>query len=56
MQELFRHKMIQQQMTETGKIVLLKDLINVALSAKRGKSRNNLDNSVSMLMEKYGNC
>ena len=51
-----KKKMIQQQLTqETGNVVLLKDLTNIALLEKRGKTRNDLDKSVTLLMEKYGN-
>ncbi|MCG8622777.1 MAG: hypothetical protein MJE68_12375 [Proteobacteria bacterium] len=48
-------KMVQQQLCqETGNIVLLKDLSNIALAAKKGESRNDLDATVQVLMEKYG--
>ena len=48
-------KMVQQQLCqETGNVVLLKDLSNIALTAKKGKSRNDLDATVQVLMEKYG--
>ena len=48
-------KMIQQQLSsETGKVVLLKDLTNLSASLKKGKTRNDLDATVKMLMEKYG--
>ena len=48
-------KMVQQQLCqETGSIVLLKDLSNIALTARKGKSRNDLDMTVQVLMEKYG--
>lgn len=47
--------MVQQQLCqETGNVVLLKDLSNIALTAKKGKSRNDLDATVQVLMEKYG--
>ena len=47
--------MVQQQLCqETGNIVLLKDLSNIALAAKKGESRNDLDATVQVLMEKYG--
>lgn len=48
-------KMVQQQLCqETGNIILLKDLSNIALAAKKGESRNDLDVTVQVLMEKYG--
>ena len=48
-------KIIQQQLTqETGKVILLKDLANIVTSSKQGKSRNDLDIVVKMLMERYG--
>ena len=48
-------KMVQQQLCqETGNIVLLKDLSNIAITAKKGESRNDLDATVQVLMEKYG--
>ena len=47
--------MVQQQLCqETGNVILLKDLSNIALAAKKGKSRNDLDVTVQVLMEKYG--
>ena len=47
--------MVQQQLCqETGNILLLKDLSNIALAAKKGESRNDLDATVQVLMEKYG--
>ena len=49
-------KMVQQQLCqETGSnIILLKDLTNIAVSTRKGKTRNDLDATVQMLMEKYG--
>ena len=48
-------KMIQQELSqETGNIVLLKDLSNIATSHKKGKTRNDLDTAVALLMNKYG--
>lgn len=48
-------KLVQQQLTqETGNIVLLKDLSNIATASKKEKTRNDLDLTVRMLMEKYG--
>ena len=32
----------------------VKDLSNIALAAKKGESRNHLDATVQVLMEKYG--
>ena len=49
-------KLIQQQLVnETGNIILLKDLSNIATAIKHGRTRNNLDSAVKTLMEKYGN-
>ena len=48
-------KLVQQQLCqETGNIVLLKDLSNIATANKQRKSRNNLDVTVTTLMDKYG--
>ncbi len=48
-------KMVQQQMCQdTGNIILLKDLSNITTAHKQGKSRNDLDATVSVLMNKYG--
>jgi len=48
-------KLVQQELTqETGNIILLKDLTNIATSIKRGRSRNDLDTTVKALMERYG--
>ena len=47
--------MIQQQLTaETGQVVLLKDLTNLSSALRKGKSRNNLDVAVNILMDDYG--
>jgi len=48
-------KLIQEEISkETGKIVILKDICNIATAAKQGKSRNDLDVSVQTLTDKYG--
>ena len=48
-------KMVQQQLCQdTGNIILLKDLSNIATACKQGKSRNDLDITISTLMDKYG--
>ena len=48
-------KLVQQQITQdTGKIVLLKDLSNLAASAKNSSTKNDLNHCVKTLMEKYG--
>ena len=48
-------KLIQQELCqETGKIVLLKDLSNISSDSRKGKSRNDIDQVVKTLMEKYG--
>ena len=48
-------KLVQQQISqESGKIVLLKDLANIATNSKKRKSKNDLDTSVSELIDKYG--
>jgi len=39
---------------ETGNIILLKDLTNIAASLKQGDTRNNLDATIGLLMNKYG--
>ena len=47
--------MLQRELSqETGNIVLLKDLTNIASALKKGKSQNDLDATVRMLMNKYG--
>ena len=46
-------KMIQQEISqETGNVVLLRDLSNISQSQKKGKTRNDIDASVKMLMDK----
>lgn len=48
-------KMIQTQLSqEMGKVILLKDLTNIATAAKQGNSRNSVDAVIHNLMEKYG--
>ena len=48
-------KLIRQQLTQvSGKIVLLKDISNIASQAKEGKSRNDLTAVVKDLIEQYG--
>ena len=48
-------KMLQQELCqETGGIVLLKDVTNIATAMKKGRLRNDLDATVSMLTSKYG--
>ncbi len=48
-------KMIQQEISEeSGNIVLLRDLSNIAATSKRERTRNDIDASVRMLMGKYG--
>ena len=48
-------KMLQQQLCqEIGKIVLLKDLSNMSLDLKNRQSKNDLHNTIKVLMEKYG--
>ena len=39
---------------ETGNVILLKDLSNIASASKRGKSRNDIDVTVDTLMKHYG--
>ena len=49
------NKMIQSQLSqETGKVILLKDLTNIATEVKQGSSRNSVDAVVHNLMGKYG--
>ena len=52
-----KKKLQQQLSTETGKAVVMKDLSNIALSAKRERhgTRNDLSKCVDMLRTKY-NC
>ena len=48
-------KMVQQQLTsETGKIVLLKDLSNITTCANKGKTSNDITQCVSILTDTYG--
>lgn len=48
-------KLIQEEISkETGKVVLLKDISNIATAAKQGRPRNNLDITVQTLKDKYG--
>ena len=48
-------KMVQAQLTqETGNVILLRDLTNIASAAKQGKSRYRVDSAVRLLTEKYG--
>ena len=48
-------KLIQQDLTkEPGRIILFKDLSNIALSSQNDKSRNDLDQSVELLTKKFG--
>lgn len=52
---LANKKMIQQQLChETGKVILLKDLSNIVTENKSGKSRNDLNSTVKLLMDTYG--
>ena len=47
-------KLVQQTLSqESGSIILLKDLSNLASSTSKS-SRNDIDVVVKMLMEKYG--
>ncbi len=47
--------MVQQQFAhESGSIILLKDLSNIALAGKQRKSRNDLDETLKVIMNKYG--
>lgn len=48
-------KLIQEEMSkETGKVVILKHICNIATAAKQGRSRNDLDITVQTLKDKYG--
>ena len=40
--------------TGTGKVVLLKDICNIATAAKQGQSRNNFNTTVQSLKDNYG--
>ena len=47
-------KLLQQELTQdSGKIILLKDLTNLA-SLGRSQTRNNLDATFTLLKDKYG--
>ena len=49
------NKLVQQKLCqETGKVILLKDLSNIANSSKAQQSRNDLNRTVDMLTKKYG--
>lgn len=53
--EMKANKMVQHELSlETGNIILLKDLTNIAASLKQGDTRNNLDATIGLLMNKYG--
>lgn len=48
-------KMVQDKISEvSGKVVLLKDLSNITTKSKKGKTRNDLDECIKTLTEKYG--
>lgn len=48
-------KMVQQELcSDTGNIVLLKDLSNLTSAAKNVTSKNDLDNVVKLLKDTYG--
>ena len=48
-------KMVQLEMSqETGNVVLPRDLSNIMVSQRKGKTRNDIDASVKLLMDKYG--
>lgn len=50
-------KLLQQELVQdTGNVILLKDLTNIASAAKRGKSRNDIDVTIDTLMKRYGEC
>ena len=42
-------------MSETGRIVLPKDITNISTAIQKAKSRNNIDIVVKKLMEQHGN-
>jgi hypothetical protein len=49
-------KMIKDKLSSmSGKCVTLKDLSNVAMSMKSGKTRNDLEAAVKQLTDKHGN-
>lgn len=57
MQMNVNKKLLQQELVqETGNVILLKDLSNIASAIKRGKSRNDVDVTVDTLMKRYGKC
>ena len=48
-------KLIQEAICqETGNVILLKDLTNIASATKKKTTRNDLDAVVKLLMDKYG--
>ena len=48
-------KLVQDNLTKTtGKVVLLKDLSNIATKMKSGHTRNDLQECVKRLTETYG--
>lgn len=48
-------KLVQQQVSKkAGQIILLKDISNISLKARRGSSRNDIDQVIKVLVEKYG--
>ena len=50
-------KLLQQELVqETGNVILLKDLMNIASATKSGRSRNDLDVITDTLMKHYGKC
>lgn len=50
-------KLVQEEISkESGKVVLLKDICNIATAAKKGKPRNDLDLNVQTLKDRYGTC
>lgn len=51
--EMKANKIVQHKLSlETGNIILLKDLTNIAASL-RGDTRNNLDATIGLLMNKH---
>ena len=49
------NKLVQQRLCqETGKVILLKDLANIANRSRVQQSRNDLNETVDMLTENYG--
>jgi zinc finger SWIM domain-containing protein 3 len=50
-------KLVQEAICQdTGNVVLLKDLTNIATATKKKATRNDLDAVVKLLMDKYGAC